>query len=117
MAYFAFADKQERGSERKALNLSTNEPIIRVKIADRSRCLPPAWDPRRSVCLLRAPHRHNAATLSVSGNRIDCVLRRSEREPHVLIHTNAQPLFRRTLTNTTDAYAWAEQERIAWVNL
>ena len=67
--------------------------------------------------LAPAADRHIAWTLSVGGNRIDCVLRRNERGLQVLIHTNGQPLYLRTLTNTTDAYAWAEQERIAWASL
>ena len=58
-----------------------------------------------------------AWTLSVAGHRIDCVLHRTERGVQVLIHTNGQPLYLRTLDKTTDAYAWAEQERAAWASL
>jgi hypothetical protein len=58
-----------------------------------------------------------AWTLSVRGNRIDCVLHRTERGLQVLIHTNGQPLYLRTLDNLKDASAWVERERIAWASL
>ena len=68
--------------------------------------------------MLAASADHRIAwTLSVGGHRIDCVLRRTERALQVLIQTNGQPLYLRTLNNTTDAYAWAEQERAAWASL
>jgi hypothetical protein len=60
---------------------------------------------------------HVAWTMSVGGHRIDCVLRRTERALQVLIHTNGQPLYLRTLNNTTDADAWAERERTSWATL
>jgi hypothetical protein len=58
-----------------------------------------------------------AWTLSVQGDRIDCVLHRTQRGLQVLIHTNGQPLYLRTLDNIKDACAWAEEERAAWANL
>jgi hypothetical protein len=56
-------------------------------------------------------------TLSVRGSRIECVLRRTREALQVLIHTNGQPLYLRTLENLNDACAWAEQEREAWATL
>ena len=58
-----------------------------------------------------------AWTLSVGGNRIDCVFRRTQRGLEVLIHTNGQPLYLRMLNNVNDADAWAEQERTVWASL
>ena len=58
-----------------------------------------------------------AWTLSVHDHRIDCVLHRTARGLEVLIHTNGQPLYLRTLDNIKDAFAWAEEERAAWASL
>ena len=58
-----------------------------------------------------------AWTLSVHDHRIDCVLQRTQRGLQVLIHTNGQPLYLRTLDNIKDACAWAEEERAAWARL
>lgn len=58
-----------------------------------------------------------AWTLSINGNRIDCVLQRTDRGLQVLIHTNGQPLYLQQLDNIKDAFAWAEQERTAWASL
>ena len=58
-----------------------------------------------------------AWTLRVHNHQIDCVLHRTQRGLEVLIHTNGQPLYLRTLDNIKDAFAWAEEERVAWARL
>ena len=99
------------------LNLSPQAPIIRVTThITRQFDRHPFRHEEGHMPAASADHRI-AWTLSVGGHRINCVLRRTERPLQVLIHTNVQPLYMRTINNTIDADAGAEQERAAWATL